>query len=51
MEKEMIFQAINEVIETCRSWDACHKCPFYDKKKGFCGVPFNTKAENPVEFW
>lgn len=51
MEKEMILQAINEIIEICRSYDDCCICPFYNKEKGFCGVPFNTKAENPVEFW
>ena len=53
MEKEVIFQAINELIETCRihSFGVCCICPFYDKEKEGCGVPFNTKAENPVEFW
>ena len=51
MEKETMFQAINEIIEICRSCGECRICPLYDKKQEFCGVPFNTKAENPVEFW
>jgi hypothetical protein len=35
MEKETMFQAINEIIEICRSCGECRICPLYDKEKEF----------------
>lgn len=46
-----LIKAINEVIETCRSYGFCNCCPYYNKEEHCCIMQMETKAENVPEMW
>ena len=46
-----LVKAVNEIIETCRSYSFCDCCPYQDKTDGSCIIHRETKVENVPEMW
>ena len=51
LELNEIIKVINELIETCRSNNFCHTCPYWNKEKGECRIHMEANVESPPEMW
>lgn len=46
-----IIESINAILETCRGYDSCRSCEYWDKKKCECKIQMGANVENPPYQW